>query len=302
MRLIRGFFERGHRCECGDRGAKHRQCDRAPVPSPSRMPSSTIGSSSRCAQRQRDAPARWNGVRPATTAAPRAQAVRPPARPPSPRRRRAAPGCAAPRPGHRIPPSPPGRRRRRSVAAQRDPPRACAPGTARRGSRRSCVPSPRRLIPVPRPTTATGSVSVSAAINVVAGVVLPMPMSPAISRSAPASTSSSAIRRPASIAATTSSAVSASSTAMLPLQRRTLCAPIDGGQRLGGVDRDVDDPHGRTREVGQHVDRGAAGVEVRHHLRGHLGGICGHARGGHTVVAGEHDHPRALELPWRTTP
>ena len=66
-----------------------------------------------------------------------------------------------------------------------------------------------------------------AAIKVVAGVVFPIPISPAMSRSAPESTSSSAIRRPASIAAETSSPVSASSTAMLPLPRRTLCTPMD---------------------------------------------------------------------------
>jgi hypothetical protein len=82
-------------------------------------------------------------------------------------------------------------------------------------------------MPVPLPTTATGSELVSAAIKVVAAVVFPIPMSPAINRSAPESTSSSAIWRPASIAAATSSPLSASSTAMLPLPRRTLCAPID---------------------------------------------------------------------------
>ena len=87
---------------------------------------------------------------------------------------------------------------------------------------------PASSTPVPRPITATGSESVSAAIKVVAGVVFPMPMSPAIRMSAPESTSSSAIRRPASSAAATSSSVSASSTAILPLLRRTLCAPIDG--------------------------------------------------------------------------
>ena len=85
---------------------------------------------------------------------------------------------------------------------------------------------PASSTPVPRPTTATGSDAVSAAINVVAAVVFPIPMSPAINRSAPASISSSAIARPAATAATASSALSASSTAMLPLPRRTLWAPI----------------------------------------------------------------------------
>ncbi len=49
-----------------------------------------------------------------------------------------------------------------------------------------------------------------------------------MSRSAPASTSSSAIRHPAVIAATTSASLSASSIAMLPEPRRTLWAPMAG--------------------------------------------------------------------------
>ena len=81
---------------------------------------------------------------------------------------------------------------------------------------------------MPRPTAATGSVPVINATKVVAEVVFPIPMSPAINRSAPASTSSSAICLPASTAARTSSAVSGSSTARLRLLLRTLCAPIAG--------------------------------------------------------------------------
>ena len=47
-----------------------------------------------------------------------------------------------------------------------------------------------------------------------------------------------------------------------------------------------------TRELGaggagELVDGGAAGGEIRHHLRGHLGGIGGHALRGHAVIAGE---------------
>ena len=44
------------------------------------------------------------------------------------------------------------------------------------------------------------------------------------------------------------------------------------------VDRDVGHPHARARDLGQHVDRGAAGVEVGDHLRGDLGGKRRHAR------------------------
>ncbi len=78
-------------------------------------------------------------------------------------------------------------------------------------------------IPVPRPTTATGSDPVSDAISTAAGVVLPMPMSPATSTSAPASTSSSAMARPATIASSHCSRVSASSRSIDPEDRRTLC-------------------------------------------------------------------------------
>ena len=87
---------------------------------------------------------------------------------------------------------------------------------------------PASSIPVPRPTATTGSVSVTVAISTVAGVVFPMPMSPAISKSAPESTSSSAIARPAASAATTSSWLSASSRSIDPDDRRTLCPAARG--------------------------------------------------------------------------
>ena len=60
-------------------------------------------------------------------------------------------------------------------------------------------------MPVPRPTTDATSVAVRTAMSVAAGVVLPMPMSPGISRSTPASISSSAMARPASNACAASS-------------------------------------------------------------------------------------------------
>ena len=61
----------------------------------------------------------------------------------------------------------------------------------------------------------------------------------------------------------------------------------------------------RAREL---VDRGAAGGEVRHHLRGHLGGIGGYALRRDAVIAREHEHvdmiePRhATSLPLRQPP
>ena len=123
-----------------------------------------------------------------------------------------------------------------AIAARSAPPQAArsATGSSRRSrdrysaSRTAAVLRDHAAssIPVPRPTAATGSVPISAAIRVVAAVVFPMPISPTIRRSAPASTSSSAIRRPASIAAIASSRSRASSVAMLPLERRTLCVVV----------------------------------------------------------------------------
>ena len=80
----------------------------------------------------------------------------------------------------------------------------------------------RSSIPVPRPTTVATSTSHRTAMSVDAGVVLPMPMSPAISRSAPASTSWSAIAIPARTACSASATVIAGPTAMSPELRRTL--------------------------------------------------------------------------------
>ena len=93
------------------------------------------------------------------------------------------------------------------------------PRARKRASRTAAVlrAHPASSTPVPRPISTTGSVPVSAAINVVAAVVFPMPMSPAMRRSAPASASSSATCIPRSSAAAASPALSASCTAMLPL-------------------------------------------------------------------------------------
>ena len=129
---------------------------------------------------------------------------------------------------------------RRSAACARKPaiPAMSAPATLRSiatGSRRSLDARymasrmaevlrihPSSSIPVPRPTSSTGSRPVTRQASTVAGVVLPIPRSPAMSRSAPASISSSAIRRPAATAARTSSSLSASSRSIAPEDRRIL--------------------------------------------------------------------------------
>ena len=81
--------------------------------------------------------------------------------------------------------------------------------------------------------------------------------------------------------------------------RRTLCAPIDGDSGSSASTAMSTTRTVAPARLGQHVDRRAAGVEVGHHLRGHLGGKRRHAGGGDAVVAGEHHHARPLELPWR---
>ena len=103
-------------------------------------------------------------------------------------------------------------------------------GRARRSASRTAVAlriQPWSSIPEPRPTTATGSLPVSAAISTDAGVLLATPRSPGISRSAPPSTSASAIRTPAATAARASASVSASSRSIEPEPRRTLNSPIE---------------------------------------------------------------------------
>ena len=80
---------------------------------------------------------------------------------------------------------------------------------------------PSSFTPEPRPVTTTGSCPVNRPIITADGEVFPIPRSPAMSRSAPLSTSSSAIRFPTLIAATNSASVMASSTSMLPQERRT---------------------------------------------------------------------------------
>lgn len=79
-------------------------------------------------------------------------------------------------------------------------------------------------MPVPRPTISPAATPSAAATSAVAGVVLPMPMSPLMSNCAPAAISSRATAAPAASAARVCSGVSASSRWIAPLPRRTLCS------------------------------------------------------------------------------
>jgi hypothetical protein len=59
------------------------------------------------------------------------------------------------------------------------------------------------------------------------------------------------------------------------------------------------DSHDAERRVGgacELIDGGAAGGEIRHHLRGHRGGIGGNAARGHAVIAGEDEDLDLVEL------
>ena len=136
---------------------------------------------------------------------------------------------------------------RRRAACSRKPvvaARSGPPQVARRAIGSPLTGRPRRIasrtaavlrihvmssMPVPRPTTFAGSTSASSPTRAAAGVVFPIPMSPAISRSAPASTSSSAIRAPSRRAATHSSRVMASSRSIDPLPRRIRCVVTSSG-------------------------------------------------------------------------
>jgi len=84
-------------------------------------------------------------------------------------------------------------------------------------------------------------------------VVFPMPMSPAMSRSAPLSTSSSAMARPAAMAASTSSWVNASSRSIRPLERRTLCRVTCAGRPADAVSG-VSTARSTTRTVAPATD------------------------------------------------
>ena len=239
--------------------------------------------------------ARSIGGRRATTGSCGSRSARPPGPLRTTRRRRAAPAYAARRPARG---SPVDRRDVRAAARrqQRDHVADERAATSRR------VPDGRGLAH-PGAVVDAGPAAdharrrrcaVRTAISVAAGVVLPMPMSPGIRRSAPASISSSAI-------------VHAGLERLLGLvagQRRSdrevvaAAAHLERGDGVAGrpppssaqstSTADVDDAHGRAVRLGEDVHRGAAGEEVEHHLRGDLGRVGAHAGLGDAVVAGEH--------------
>ena len=140
---------------------------------------------------------------------------------------------------------------------------ATAPHTVADGG--GLADPPASSIPV-RPTTTTGSSWASSPTRIAAGVVFLMPMSPAISRSTPESTSSSVMARPAATACRASASVIASVTRRSLLPRQTF---VPRHRRRGvGDDGDVLDAHRGARASGQDIDRGPAGDEVGHHLLG----------------------------------
>ncbi len=91
----------------------------------------------------------------------------------------------------------------------------------------------------PRPVTTDASVPHSAATSTPAAVVPPTLTSPSTTRSVPESASSSATAIPARNAASASSGVSASSTSIRPLPRRTRWRTTSSGSDAGSQSRDM---------------------------------------------------------------
>ncbi len=79
-------------------------------------------------------------------------------------------------------------------------------------------------------------------------------------------------------------------TARSAVPGRTLRSSSPGGVVEVGGHADVDDHHAGADLAGQHVDGGAAGAEVGHHLGGDLLGPGRDALGDDAVVAGEDGH------------
>ncbi len=155
-------------------------------------------------------------------------------------------------------------------------------------------------IPVPRPTTDATSLPVRTAVSAAAAVVLPIPMSPGMSRSTPASISWSAMARPASKAWAASSLLSAGPTLRSSEERRTLNAVTSSGSSapsVGPVDVDgeVEHPDGRRVRPGERVDGGPTAHEVEDHLGRHLGWIGADSAARDPVVGREHHHGHPVE-------
>ena len=65
--------------------------------------------------------------------------------------------------------------------------------------------------------------------------------------------------------------------------------------RRGCLERERNHLQPGSRHACELVDRGAAGGEIRHHLRCHRGGICGYALRRYAVIAGEHEDVDMIE-------
>ena len=270
----------------------------APVPSPSRMRRSTIGSSSERRQGQRVAG--FGGPMAGLPPVPRAR------RQPLGDQRRGRHHHAveqqrgAPHRGLRAEAGHRGQVGAAAACAAARPDRPTDRRARNSASRTAAVlrAQPASSMPVPRPTTATGSVSVSAATSAVAGggvsdahvagdQQVGAGVDLLVGDPAAGLDRGDASRRP----------VSASSTAMLPLPRRTLCAPIaaDSGSSTSTA-------MSATRTVAPARSASTLIAAPPASMLATIcavtsGGIGRHPGGGHAVVTGEHHHPGALELP-----
>ncbi len=251
-----------------------------PVASPRRMPRSTTGSSPSAS---RDSTVRRlgrpvSGTPPGRGAGgealgqhrtgPRDHAVE--------KGRHAALGGAAQEPGHRRDV----RAAHHAEQAQPGRPGAAGPEPARRRPRPACWRASRRRCRCrgrPRRWASSPSAAPTSAATT---VVLPMPMSPGTSRSAPASISSSAIVAPAARAASVSSAVNASSAVdRAAAAAHLVLHDLGRGVEQVGVDPEVDHPDPGVVGAGQHVDGRAPAQELVHHHRGHVAGVRRHGVG-----------------------
>ena len=145
--------------------------------------------------------------------------------------------------------------------------------------------------------TLTGSESVRAAMSTAATVLAATPSSPGMSRSAPPSTSSSAIAMP----------LRNGGLGLGPGERVLLVDPPAAAPDLvraqllrgGGVHREVEQPAAGADRAGQRADRRAAGLGQLEHPGGGLGRVRRDAGVGDAVLAGEHDDAGAVGVPGR---
>ncbi len=141
--------------------------------------------------------------------------------------------------------------------------------------------------PVPAPTHCATGVPVSLCISAAAAVVLPMPISPKPS-TLPGSVSTRSM--PACMADAHSCAVIAGflrevagARALLAVEQAVARAEVVLHARIDYIE-------GAVVLACKHIDGGAIGQEVLHHLPGHVLRIGGNAFGDHAMVGGEHDN------------